>query len=614
MTTRLLSLLLAGLAAACAAQPVLPKRAHCMDLHSHSRPDLVAATHLALDLELDFSAREVRGTVRLDLDRRDPEAPLVLDAAGLVLEGVAGSDGTPRAFELGAEHDGLGAPLTVRLGRDDSSVTVRWRTTARADALQWLEPAQTGDGAAPFLYTQGQAVLTRSWIPLQDSPGVRTTWEARVVAPRGVEVVMSADRRSVDPDGAFRFSLSRPVPAYLVALAAGRIAFQPAGTRCGVWAEPGMLPRAAHEFADMEAMVAAAEALFGPYRWGRYDLIVLPPSFPFGGMENPCMTFATPTVVAGDRSLVSLVAHELAHSWSGNLVTNATWRDFWLNEGFTVYFEHRIMEAVYGPGRAQMERALAKADLLREMKEMQPRDTVLHIDLDGRHPDDGFSGVPYVKGCLFLMRLEELVGRPRFDRFLREWFDGHAFTSVTTETLLAELRTKLLSPEEAARIDFVEWIGGAGLPGDAPDPKSGAFAEVDRQAALLLESRDAAGLVVDGWTTHHWLRFLEDVEPGADAALMDALEARFALARSGNSEILAAWLRLGIAARWTPADAPLERFLLEVGRRKFLKPLYAELLKAPGGKERALAIYAKARPRYHAVSTGTLDELLGWRP
>ncbi len=594
-----------------------------MDLHSYSRPDHVAVTHLVLDLELDFARREVRGVVRLDLARADQagragEAYLTLDTRGLVIEAVSGSDGTPRVYAIAPDAQAsspqsLGQALRIALAPEDQAVRVRWRTTGEADALQWLEPAQTAGGVAPFLYTQGQAILTRTWIPLQDSPGVRTTWEARVRAPAGMEVVMSAERRWRDAEGAFCFAMTRAVPSYLIALAAGRLVFQELGPRCGVWAEPETLALAASEFVDTEAMIAAAEQLFGAYRWGRYDLLVLPPSFPFGGMENPCLTFATPTILAGDKSLVSLVAHELAHSWSGNLVTNATWRDFWLNEGFTVYFEHRVMEAVYGLERAQMERALSKTDLLREMRAMEARDTVLYIDLEGRHPDDGFSLVPYVKGCLFLMRLEELVGRARFDVFLRDWFDGHAFTSVTTAVLLQELRTKLLTPEEAAQFDFAAWIEGSGLPADALDPRSDAFRDVERQVAVLRQAGPASvsQLSVSGWTTHHWLHFLETMEPALTIPWMEALESRFRLTATGNSEILALWLRLGVAQGWSAIDGPLEAFLMQVGRRKFLKPLYAELAKTPAGKQRALALYHRARSRYHAVSTATLDELLG---
>lgn len=597
-----------------------------MDLHSYSRPDLVVVTHLALDLELEFERREVRGVVRLDLDRKDladqvGEANLTLDTQGLVIEAVSGTDRTPRVYDMDPGQEAsalqrLGQALRIRLTPGDRAVHVRWRTTGQADALQWLAPTQTAGAVAPFLYTQGQAILTRTWLPLQDSPGVRVTWEARVRAPQGMEVVMSAERRWREPDGAFCFAMTRPVPSYLIALAAGRLVFQELGPRCGVWAEPETLKLAASEFVDTEAMITAAERLFGAYRWGRYDLLVLPPSFPFGGMENPCLTFATPTILAGDKSLVSLVAHELAHSWSGNLVTNATWRDFWLNEGFTVYFEHRVMEEVYGLERAQMERALSKSDLLREMRAMDARDTVLYIDLADRHPDDGFSLVPYVKGCLFLMRLEELVGRARFDVFLRDWFDGHAFTSVTTAVLLHEIRTKLLTPEEAAQVNFAQWIEAAGMPADAPHPHSDALARVDAQAASLRQAGPSAvgQLSVTGWTTHHWLHFLETMEPALNIPWMEALEARFRLTTTGNSEILALWLRLAVAQGWPTVDGPLEAFLLQIGRRKFLKPLYAELMAAPGGKQRALELYRRARPRYHSVSTATLDELLGYTP
>ena len=433
-----------------------PQAAPAMDLHSHAQPERVSVTHLRLDLTLDFEAKSARGKVGLDLDRHERSAPLVLDAQALTIEGVRGSDGSKRSYVLSPEDPILGSALTITLAPGDQSVEVSYSTTAATQALQWLAPEQTHDHLAPFLLTQGQSILTRSWIPLQDSPGVRVTYEAKIRAPKGLTAVMSAEQQGLLSDGAFHFRMQQAIPAYLIALACGKIEFLPISERCGVYAEPSLVQSVREEFSDMERMVASAEALFGPYRWGRYDLIVLPPSFPFGGMENPRLTFATPTVLAGDKSLVSLVAHELAHSWSGNLVTNATWRDFWLNEGFTVYFETRIMESVYGLERAQMERQLAIAELERGMKDLEPWQQVLHIELAGKHPDDGFSDVPYTKGALFLSRLEELYGRPKFDRFLRAWFDEHAFQSVTTEVFVDYLKRKLLSSDAkaAAKIDL----------------------------------------------------------------------------------------------------------------------------------------------------------------
>jgi aminopeptidase N len=583
-----------------------------MDIHSHADPAHVRVTHASLDLEVDHEQKELRGAVVLSLDRADHESPLVLDAKGLRIEAVKGADGGPRNWQLGPEDRNLGSALTVELLWGDKTVRIEYRTSAASEALQWLAPDQTADRAAPFLFTQGQSILTRTWIPLQDSPGIRITYDARVRAPKGQTVVMSAEMAGLGDDGAFHFRMDRPIPSYLIALACGRLEFRPISGRCGIWAEPSVVERARSEFADTEKMVAAAEGLFGPYRWGRYDVIVLPPSFPFGGMENPCLTFATPTVLAGDRSLVSLVAHELAHSWSGNLVTNATWSDFWLNEGFTVYFESRIMERLYGAERARMEAMIEIASLEREMKELEPRDQILHVDLRNRHPDDGFSDVPYVKGALFLRRVEEVFGRGRFDRFLRSYFDSHAFQSITTSRFLEFLRSDLLAqdPALAAQIDLHRWIEEPGLPDDAPRPTSRALGDVDLQIARLREGVAPADLETRGWVTQQWLHFLEGIGDTLDADSMTRLDETFHFTQTGNAEVLTVWLRLAIAHGYAAADARLEEFLMTVGRRKLLEPLYKEMAKTAAGKQRAQAIYERARPRYHAVTTATIDELV----
>ncbi|MBL8857143.1 MAG: M1 family metallopeptidase [Planctomycetes bacterium] len=583
-----------------------------MDIHSHAQPTRVRVTHVSLDLDVDFAAKRLTGTAELTLDRRDATAPLVLDQQGLAIESVTGTDGSPRVFEVAPEHDHLGSAFTIQLAAQDAKVRVHYATTEHALALQWLDPEQTAGGKHPFLFTQGQAVFTRTWIPLQDTPGVRVTYDATIRVPPALTAVMSAERVGEGQNGVFRFRMPHAIPSYLIALAVGDIAFKPISKRSGIWAEPSVVAVAHAELEDTEKMIQSAEKLFGPYRWGRYDLIILPPAFPFGGMENPCLTFATPTILAGDKSLVSLVAHELAHSWSGNLVTNATWRDFWLNEGFTVYFETRIMEAVYGKERAVMEMQLSKADLIREMAELAPVDQVLYVELAGRHPDDGFSGVPYNKGALFLMRLEEVYGRERFDGFLRSWFDAHPFQSVTTADFMAFLERELLAsdPVKARQIDLDVWLNHPGLPADCPDPRSPLLALVDRQVALFVETKDPARLDTRGWVTQQWLHFLEGVGGSIDADQMARLDGTFHLTGSGNSEVLCVWLRLAVQCSYSPADAALESFLMRVGRRKFLQPLYKELAKTPAGLERARAIYTRARPKYHAVSSGTMDEIL----
>ena len=584
------------------------------DSHSSARPGEVRTVHLDLNLNLDFEAKVATGHVVHHLERIDKDAPLVVDTSDLSILEVTDEHDANLKWELSDElGEWRGRSLTIQLGELSETVKIRYQTSPAAEAMQWLSPEQTAGKAKPFLFTQGQAILTRSWIPLQDTPGVRVTWKAQITAPEGMTTVMSANLRN-EKEGQTSFSMNLPVPSYLIALACGDIAGLPISGRCAVWAEPSVLQSAVTELDDLERMVMATEELFGPYRWGRYDVLFLPPSFPFGGMENPCMTFATPTILAGDKSLVALIAHELAHSWSGNLVTNATWRDFWLNEGFTVYLEQRIMEHVYGKDRAVMEIALGMQGLQAELRELPESDQVLHIDLTDRNPDDGMTAVAYDKGAAFLRRLEEVYGRERMDAFLRQWFDEHAFQSLTTATFLEFLDQRLLASDRqlAKEVDVAGWVNGFGLPADAPIPESERFAAVDAAVAAFMAGLPPAELGTDGWVTQQWLRFLSGIKQPTQEQMV-ALDEAFALTRSGNSEVLSAWLQIAVRNNFHAADARLDLFLMTVGRRKFLVPLYQALLEADDGKGRADAIYKRARMRYHAVSQRTLDQLLGYK-
>jgi aminopeptidase N len=598
----------------CAPQAVSPP----VDAHSLSRPDQVRVRHVSLDLGLDFAGQRVHGRATLDLERIDSEAALILDTHGLVIEAVRGVDGSERQWSLGAEHGRLGRALVIQLAEAEVEISVIYSSGEGAEALQFLMPSQTDGGQQPFLFTQGQAILTRSWIPLQDSPAVRVTYDATIRAPRGLTVLMSAGSRNgptpvleesedAAPTDLWRFRMDNAIPSYLIALACGDLASHDVSERCAIWAEPGVLHAAAAEFADVERMLQSAEGLFGPYQWGRYDLLVLPPAFPYGGMENPTLTFLTPTTIAGDQSLVSIIAHELAHSWSGNLVTNATWDDFWLNEGFTVYLERRIMEELYGPERANMERLLAWQDLERELERLEPWQTVLHIDLEGHHPDDGFSGVPYNKGALFLRRVEECVGRSALDPVLAEWFSAGSFQSRST----VEWRRYLLRafPDLTSQMDVDQWLNAPGLPADAPRPVSDALSKVDYQLQRLGEGTAPVELDCSGWVTGQWLRFLNGLPEGIGVATMGQLDQIFGFGATGNSEILFAWLRLAIQEGYADVDERLEQFLTTVGRRKFLMPLYEQLCATPEGRARAETIYRRARPGYHAVSAISLDAL-----
>ncbi len=571
--------------------------------------------HVALDLDVDFAHKRLDGSVTLALDGSAPQ--VILDTRDLTIAAAEASiDGETFAstqFKLGEPDAALGAPLTVTLPSGATHVRVRYSTAPGAMGLQWLEPAQTAGKKHPYLYSQSEAIQARSWIPLQDTPSVRAAYSAVIRTPPDLVAVMSAENHPDAPrDGEYEFEMPQAIPSYLIAIAVGDIAFQSMSDRTGVYAEPSVVAAAAHEFADTEKMMQAVESMFGPYRWGRYDILVMPPSFPFGGMENPRLTFATPTLLAGDRSLVGVIAHELAHSWSGNLVTNATWRDFWLNEGFTVYLENRIQAAVFGPERAAMEAAIEVTTLKEEMADLPPGDQVLHINLDGRDPDEAFTEVPYAKGMLFLMTLEKAVGREKWDPFLRGYFDHFAFQSITTADFLAYLKANL--PEAANAVDLVEWTERPGIPADAAYPVSDAFTKVDQAKRRWLAGEiEAADLPYESWSTQERLHLLTGLPEDLPAPRMAELDKAFRLTESHNAEIIARWLQESIKRGYEPpaVDARLNEFLVEVGRRKFLEPLYKALIKTDNGKALAEKIYQRARPGYHPMAQATVDQILG---
>jgi leukotriene A-4 hydrolase/aminopeptidase len=592
------------------------------DGHSFSNPQAVRVRHVDLDWNILFDQKIIKGTATLTIERTDENAPLILDTRDLKIEKVEASINgvkyTAAEFDLGATDKILGAALTIQLPPNAKMVRISYSTSPNASGLQWLEPAQTAGKKSPYMFSQAQAIHARSFIPLQDSPQVRVTYSARVRTPKNLLAVMSAEGNSQTSlrTGDYRFNMRNAIPPYLIAIAVGDLRFRSLGRRAGVYSEPSVVDRAAREFVDTEKMIAATEKIYGAYRWKRYDLLVLPPSFPFGGMENPMLTFATPTVLAGDKSLVSLVAHELAHSWSGNLVTNATWRDFWLNEGTTTYIERRIVEAVYGKPLREMQSVLGRRTLDNLIASLDERDEILHVDLKGRDPDDGSTEIPYEKGSLFWLHLEESFGREKFDKFLRGWFDSHAFQSVTTETFVDYLQKNLLDkyPNIVTRADVNEWIFQPGVPKNAPTAKSEAFAKVESQTQDYVSGKIAASAIQTAkWSTQEWLHFLQGVPENLGTQKMSELDKAFNLTKVGNSEIAFQWLLMSIKNDYRAAIPRLEEFLTTIGRRKFVRPLFAELVKTPGGTELAKKIYAKARPGYHPITQASVDAILKWK-
>ena len=582
--------------------------------HSFAQPNKAYIKHLKLDIKVDFDTQIISGTATYDIENNDSDE-IILDSKYLEIVSVT-ADGKDTEFSLGKFDEQLGQALNVKIQKGTKQIAVTYNTTKDTEAVQWLNPQQTADKKYPFLFTQGQAILTRSWIPIQDSPQIKITYEANVQVPKHLMAVMSAENpKAKTSDGLYHFAMKQSIPAYLIALAVGDIEYKAISNRTGVYAEKSMLEKVHNEFSDMEKMVSAAEKLYGPYAWEQFDVLVLPPSFPFGGMENPRLTFATPTVIAGDKSLTSLVAHELAHSWSGNLVTNATWNDFWLNEGFTVYFEMRIMEAVYGKERGHMLALISRQDLNDELENLEdtPDATKLKLDLKGHNPDDSMNSIAYDKGYLFLRTLEEKVGREKFDAFIKTYFKVHEFSTMTTEKFVDYLNKNLLEKNNIT-FNTDEWIYKSGIPANQAIITSDKFKNVESKLAQFISTGNFDKEVTKDWTPQEWVHFVRNFPKTMSADQMLVLDKELNLTNSTNSYIQMVWYEQALNQNYhgNNVDKKIEEFLTQVGRRWYVETLF-KAFKRNNRMDDALKVYEKARPNYHSVTVKTIDDLLGYK-
>ena len=605
-------------ASACAFICQWSAYAFALDPLSYAKYDQVKTTALHLDLKADFARKTLAGYADLTLNWIDKSATtLDLDTRELKISKIEAQDAKgawkPVKYTLDKLDLEKGQALHVALPGQPSKVRIHYQTAPTAPALQWLTPKQTMSGKYPFMFSQSQPIAARSFVPIQDTPAVRFTYTARIQAPEGMRVVMSADN---DPKatgkGGWKFTMPQPVPSYLIAIGIGELEARTLGPRTGVYAEPMRIKAAEYELADTEKMVAAAESLYGPYRWGRYDMLVLPPSFPIGGMENPRLTFLTPTMIAGDRSLVDLVSHELAHSWSGNLVTNASWKHWWLNEGFTTYVTTRILEKMYGEEVATMNLQLEQEEALDSLKDIPKAKQALVTrdpDTSSEHYTD--EGLAYPKGAWFLRTLEQRAGRAAFDTFLRSWFDQHAFQSVTTDQFVAFLRANLLAknPKIMSDAELDEWLYGPGIPASATRAVSTRLAKLnDTTARWLKGDIKTAQLPAKDWNAAEWMKFLNDIDNKADAAKLEELDKAYGLARTGNNEVAFRFYRASVHAGYRGIRPNLEAFLMSVGRQKFVVPLYGALRAKLDDRAWAERVYKAARERYHPETQGSVDK------
>lgn len=584
------------------------------DPHSFSKPKISSVKHLHLVADIDFINKKINGIAKYFLNPNFGNE-LILDTKELEIHEVnlvKGSEKKKVTFSFGIHDSILGKGLLIPLDPLFQEVEISYSTTKDAMALMWIEKEQTDSKKFPYLFTQSQSIYARSWIPCPDGPGMRFTYSAEITVPKGMMAAMSAENtQKVNQEGKYKFQMNFPIPAYLLALAVGEFDFLPIGSQTGVYASPSIVSKAQEEFVDLQKMLEAAENLYGKYPWGRYDVLVLPSSFPFGGMENPMLTFATPSILAGDRSLTSLLAHELAHSWSGNLITNSTWNDFWINEGFTTYFESRIMESLYGKEYADMLSTLGYQDLQKTIQNLENNSPLskLHLELNSQDPELSLSDIAYEKGKLFLRMLEEKYGREKFDRFLKAYFNEFQFQSMDSYKFENFLNEKLLHSDPKMQSVVKEWIYEPGLPLFKPSYSNSKFLKVEEEVKVFLNSKSVQNILGAKYSTHEWLHLIRQLPVDSTNFIVKSIDSKFALRNSGNSEILCAWLEYVIKNGQTKTYAKeIEKFLRTIGRRKFLMPIYTSL-QDTGNKTLAMELFEKSKSNYHPLTLESISDL-----
>ena len=593
------------------------------DYFTFSNYEQFVTRHLALNLNVDFDAEELQGSVTLFMSRQDPSArEVILDIRDIHIEQAmvseAGQNPIEAVFSIGDRHEILGQPLSIALPEGfepagEFELKVQYRTDPSATALQWLPPELTS-GEDPFLFSQSQSIHARSWIPLQDTPALRITYEATIKTPENLLALMSANNDPLAPrSGEYQFEMPQPIPSYLLAIAVGNVFFAPIGEDTGVYAEPELLSQSAWEFAETQEMMDRVEEVYGDYQWGRYDLLILPPSFPYGGMENPRLSFITPSVLAGDRSLVSLIAHELAHSWSGNLVTNQTWSDIWLNEGFTSYLDSRVMEMLFGADRADEERFLSYVDLVETLKDVSPAMQALSPEkrpIDGEYSQ---QGTYYAKGQFLLEHLERTFGREIFDQFLNGYFNHFQWQSITTAQFVEYIDTHLFQahPGKFNLEQLEEWVYGPGLPAYVEAPKSEAF-NISGKAARAFAAGEIAAvdISVDGWSPHSVINLINSLPVDTSTEQLVELDQALSLSASKNAEIARSWFIQVAKRRHTPAYEQMEQHLNRYGRTKMLSAIYRALAENGQDAELAREIYEKAKHAYHPITKEQIETRL----
>lgn len=585
------------------------------DPHSFAQPNKVQATHLNWEGSVDFEKKQIRAKASWLLSHASKADTVVFDTYGLYIDSVRLDDNQNTFWKLDAPQPILGSALRIVLQPGTQMVHIFYRTSNQAKGLQWLEAHQTADKKHPFLFSQGQAILTRSWLPCQDSPALRFSFDAKVNVPSGLTAVMSAaNQAQKQVDGRYSLSNQQPIPSYLFALAVGDIHYKAFDERTGVFAEKSKLEQAWQEFANLPPMVRAAERLYGRMPWERLDLLVLPPSFPFGGMENPMLMYVAPSLIAGDRSLTNLVAHELAHAWSDQILRHASWEDFWLNEFFTNYIERRIIEEMEGPAYAEMMQALSNLELERNLAQAKTNNqpTILAPKLLAKDPDLVLSAATYQKCTALMMQLESKLGKKALDQWIRKQITEGRNPIHTTNSFLKQHQKSLFAPSVFESDILEAWLYQNELPINYERKPSARFASVEAVASIWQQGEDIRNLPTGGWSVYEWIYFLKAINQGQiKQERLRELDALIAFSQSGNVELKSAWFQLCLQHNYFEVLSEIENMVATTGRRKILIAIYKALWNNLITKDEALLWFENYQEQYHPVARNSIAQILG---
>ncbi|CAB5388002.1 unnamed protein product [Rhizophagus irregularis] len=567
----------------------------------------IQTSHIGLNLRVDFEHKILDGSVTLRLITiADNVNKVILDTKSLIIKSVS-QDGKQLKFNLNNEIDCFGATgLHIELEKPLATGTkfeleISYNTTIQGTAIQWLEPSQTVGKKHPYLFTQCQEIHARSLLPCQDTPCFKITYSANIQVPHPLRALMSAisvgeEEINDDKSKLYKFEQKVKIPSYLIALAVGNLAGKEIGPRSTVWSEPEVVQDAAWEFEDTEKFIAIGEKLLTPYEWKKYDLLVLPASFPFGGMENPCLTFITPALIAGDRSLVDVVAHEVAHSWTGNLVTAANWEHFWLNEGWTIGGCYRFGE----------DNPL----------------TALQPVLKGIDPDDAFSRVSYEKGYNFLYHIQQVVGGPEFfEPYMKAHIEEFAGKSIITDdwkNFLYSFMEKTFGSAKKDALDKIDWNGWLHSPGMPPlknefdqtlSEECNKLAERWNLARNNENFKEFSPADIEKFTTLQKMAFLDrllEFPPFPHSSIV-AMDKAYNFTTVRNVEVCYRWQKVCLLAEYEPMFPHVVKFVTQQGRMKYVRPLYRMLKNTKKGSDLAKKTFTENKSFYHPIAATMIE-------